>query len=171
METKCCEGPASSLPQEVSAPHPDRWLQSPHTHSCAAYSLNPECVSAVQAQMCHQIITDTSSGFQARFRCFMLFYWPQRHILYSLSYKHGTGRSGVSHAMTTLSELKHTKFSNISPSYSNYNSTTKIITLRGKSSTWIYYRFHNDNTLPWESGLVTAAARVAAVMRVSSLAR
>ena len=71
----------------------DRWLQSlftsPHTHSCAAYSLNTcsvissECISAVQAQMCHQIITDTSSGFQARYRCFMHFYWPQRHILVS----------------------------------------------------------------------------------------
>lgn len=113
METKCCEGPASSLPQEVSAPHPDRWLQSPHTHSCAAYSLNTcsvissECISAVQAQMCHQIITDTSSGFQARFRCFMLFYWPQRHILYSLFYKSGTGRSLVSYDIILFMSQVH----------------------------------------------------------------
>lgn len=34
------------------------------------------------AQICHWIITETSSGFQPRYTHSLLFYWPQCHILY-----------------------------------------------------------------------------------------
>lgn len=72
------------------------------------------------AQICHWIITETSSGFQPRYTHSLLFYWPQCHILYLFlqmwSWK------AISYAMTTASGIKHNKFSSTNLPYSIYNS-------------------------------------------------
>ena len=113
---------------------------SSHAYSCAAYSLNTcsvissAYVSAVQDDWHKHAINNyrNQHGFHPRYTRFLFLCWSQLRILYLYFTNVGLEGHWLSYVMTASSDFKHNKLSHLSPSYSNNNSTTKIIKIMAK---------------------------------------